>query len=392
MKLKINKNTIMFMIMWFMCLLPHDVISMFPSYETYFQYLLQAGLGAILLYRYGIKKSKNIFHLILLIWLLLYLPGSFLVSGIEMVTLIKYFCWLIFIWGLLRFFEDGSENEIFWCLKAARPVFLIYMFLTYISMPARATAEGGVFFLGSRATTVQYFICLLAVCVLWDITYLRKLSFFSVFMWVLTWVFAILRGSGQGMMMLFTISALFIFEKMTGKNLIKKIKPIYILVGIVLVNYVMVTLSYLNYDFILNIIQNVLHKDATLTGRSEIFTYSLAILSEHPVFGYGFDNNIVESTLSRIVSAYNTAHNSILQMLINCGYVGTIFFLIANYIGFSKIQKSNNDTLNILYYALIAMFVGGVVSMIIPSNAFFLVWFIAVGRANSRFLDRRAMG
>lgn len=34
-----------------------------------------------------------------------------------------------------------------------------------------------------------------------------------------------------------------------------------------------------------------------------------------------------------------------------------------------------------MYYALIAMFVGGVVSMIIPSNPFFLILLFATGRA-----------
>ena len=99
------------MFFWFICLLPNDVIRLFPSYETYFQYLLQAILGTILLYRYKISKNINIFQIILLIWLLLYLPGAFLNDGFKTVTLIKYFCWIIFIWGVLRFFEIEKENE-----------------------------------------------------------------------------------------------------------------------------------------------------------------------------------------------------------------------------------------------------------------------------------------
>lgn len=381
MELRINKRVALYTIFWFICLLPNDVISMFPSYETYFQYLLQAGLGVVLLYKYKLKKNIDFFQISLLVWLLMYLPGAFLISEIKIVTLIKYFCWLIFIWGILRFFEAGNEEDIFLCLKAARLVFLIYMLLTYISMPSRATVDGGVFFLGSRATTLQYFLCLLAVSIFWDIRYLRKMSFFTVIMWGLSWLFAVLRGSGQGMMMLFTVTLLFLLDRNVKIKMMKKIKPIYVVLGIIIINYMMVTLSYMNFDFIIDIIQNILHKDATLTGRSEIFTYSLAILSKHPILGYGFDNNIIESTLTRIVAAYNTAHNSILQMLIDCGFIGTVVFLVSIYMGFTYIYKSDDDVLGVMYYALVAMFVGGVVSMIIPSNPFFVVLLFAVERS-----------
>lgn len=381
MRLRINKKILLYMVFWFICLLPNDVIRLFPSYETYFQYLLQAALGTILLYKYKISKNINIFQIILLIWLLLYLPGAFLNGGLKTVTLIKYFCWIIFAWGVLRFFEIEKENEIFMCLKAARPTFFIYMLLTYISMPSRATAEGGVFFLGSRATTLQYFLCLLAMCIFCDLRFYKKLTVFTGLMWILSWLFAILRGSGQGMMMLFTISLLLILEKSARIKLMKRIKPIYIIAGIIIVNYLMITLSYMNFSLVIDVIQDILHKDATLTGRSEIFTYSLAIFLQHPIWGYGFDNNIVEATLTKIVAAYNTAHNSILQMLINCGIIGTAFFLLSNYIAFSYINKSHNNALSVMYYALIAMFVGGVVSMIIPSNSFLLILLFAAGRA-----------
>ena len=98
-------------------------------------------------------------------------------------------------------------------------------------------------------------------------------------------------------------------------------------------------------------------------------------------------NGIIEQTLTRIVAAYNTAHNSILQMLIDCGFVGTFTFLAMNYNGFLTIYKDEDDTLNIFYYSLIAIFVGGIVSMIIPSNAYFLILLFAVGRTKYEYLN-----
>lgn len=170
-----------------------------------------------------------------------------------------------------------SEEKIYDLLKAGKITFCIYMFLTFISMSARATDVGGVFFLGSRATTLQYFLCLLTFCIYYDIRYKKRISYITYALTVLSWIFAILRGSGQGMMMLFTLLGLTLLEYFSKVKIKSRIKPLYIIVAIVVVNYLTVTLSYMNFDFIIDIIQNVLHKDATLTGRSEIFTYSLAL-------------------------------------------------------------------------------------------------------------------
>ena len=387
MSLKVSKKVFFYILFWIACLLPYDVISLFPSYETYFQYILQGGLGLFLLLQYKMKIKSDIFSSILFIWITLYLPGAIFVSSIKSVTLIKYVCWMALLLGLLSFFENASEERIYDLLKAGKITFCIYMFLTFISMSARATDVGGVFFLGSRATTLQYFLCLLTFCIYYDIRYKKRISYITYALTVLSWIFAILRGSGQGMMMLFTLLGLTLLEYFSKVKIKSRIKPLYIIVAIVVVNYLTVTLSYMNFDFIIDIIQNVLHKDATLTGRSEIFTYSLGIMLKHPVIGYGYDNGIIEQTLTRIVAAYNTAHNSILQMLIDCGFVGTFTFLAMNYNGFLNIYKDEDDTLNIFYYSLIAIFVGGIVSMIIPSNAYFLILLFAVGRTKYEYLN-----
>ena len=383
MSLKVSKKVFFYILFWIACLLPYDVISLFPSYETYFQYILQGGLGLFLLLQYKMKIKSDIFSSILFIWITLYLPGAIFVSSIKSVTLIKYVCWMALLLGLLSFFENASEEKIYDLLKAGKITFCIYMFLTFISMSARATDVGGVFFLGSRATTLQYFLCLLTFCIYYDIRYKKRISYITYALTVLSWIFAILRG----MMMLFTLLGLTLLEYFSKVKIKSRIKPLYIIVAIVVVNYLTVTLSYMNFDFIIDIIQNVLHKDATLTGRSEIFTYSLGIMLKHPVIGYGYDNGIIEQTLTRIVAAYNTAHNSILQMLIDCGFVGTFTFLAMNYNGFLTIYKDEDDTLNIFYYSLIAIFVGGIVSMIIPSNAYFLILLFAVGRTKYEYLN-----
>lgn len=112
MSLKVSKKVFFYILFWIACLLPYDVISLFPSYETYFQYILQGGLGLFLLLQYKMKIKSDIFSSILFIWITLYLPGAIFVSSIKSVTLIKYVCWMALLLGLLSFFENASEERI----------------------------------------------------------------------------------------------------------------------------------------------------------------------------------------------------------------------------------------------------------------------------------------
>ena len=83
MSLRVSKKMLLYILFWVACLLPHDLISMFPSYETYFQYILQGGLGFFLLLQYKWKKNSDIFSIALITWIVLYLPGAIFVSSIK---------------------------------------------------------------------------------------------------------------------------------------------------------------------------------------------------------------------------------------------------------------------------------------------------------------------
>ena len=128
MNLKVSKKVLLYILFWVACLLPYDVISLFPSYETYFQYILQGGLGFVLLYQYKLKKSFDRFTVALFSWFFLYLPGAIFITGIKSVTLIKYVCWLILILGLLSFFEKATEEKIHSFLKAGKITLCVVQF------------------------------------------------------------------------------------------------------------------------------------------------------------------------------------------------------------------------------------------------------------------------
>lgn len=78
-------------------------------------------------------------------------------------------------------------------------------------------------------------------------------------------------------------------------------------------------------------------KDPTLTGRTELWTWVLNAISERPMLGWGYaafwsPNNPAAAEISRVLQWYvPQAHNGLLEMTLNLGSVGAcyIIFLLA---------------------------------------------------------------
>jgi exopolysaccharide production protein ExoQ len=74
-------------------------------------------------------------------------------------------------------------------------------------------------------------------------------------------------------------------------------------------------------------------KDPTLTGRTELWAYVLADIAKKPLLGWGYSafwspNDPAAVEISTILKWYvPQAHNGLLEMLLNVGIVGTAFFI-----------------------------------------------------------------
>ena len=77
----------------------------------------------------------------------------------------------------------------------------------------------------------------------------------------------------------------------------------------------------------------LLSKDATLTGRTELWSLVLIAIKVHPILGYGFDSfwqGLQGDSLTIIRSVgwlVPTAHNGYLDLLLSTGWLGALLFL-----------------------------------------------------------------
>jgi O-antigen ligase len=74
-------------------------------------------------------------------------------------------------------------------------------------------------------------------------------------------------------------------------------------------------------------------KDPTLTGRTDLWAYVLAAIDQRPLLGWGYwgfwsSDNHVATEISEVVQwPVPEAHNAVLEILLNVGIVGATFFI-----------------------------------------------------------------
>ncbi len=101
---------------------------------------------------------------------------------------------------------------------------------------------------------------------------------------------------------------------------------------------------------------HVLHKDATLTGRTEIWSFAQSLIAERPVLGHGFaafwrqGNSDAEAIWQRFHIVSRTGfnfHNEFIETLVGLGFVGLSLFIVtlASVIGPAIVRSVRQPTL-----------------------------------------------
>ena len=120
----------------------------------------------------------------------------------------------------------------------------------------------------------------------------------------------------------------------------------------------------LNKDigFITNIFDN---KSETLSGRTDIWKKAANYIKDRPLFGYGYDNQIIGDNgynYNGVNKDFpNDTHNSILFLLLSTGLVGTAIYLYLLFISLKtsiSIVSVYSKYKYLIYYIIVFMFRG----------------------------------
>lgn len=362
---------ILIILVWFT---PYFMYAYIPSGRDVFV-IFRLLVNLMLIYNSGVfRKMKQPYLWFVIGYILCSAYGMIFVSDVTFGRLIRYgeFATFFFaIFGLLSY--DTSRRFNF--LTTVQNMGVVYSILNLI-IPGSKTVSGyggEYFFLGAEATAVQLIAMLLIVSTYVDFSSKKKIGIKSIIIASTGFLFAMQNESGQGRVMIAVFVILLFLNKLSAEKLQKIMRPIFCVIGFVAINIVTITLRFQTWDIASYVIQDLLHKDMTLTGREYIFTQSISIFLEHPILGYGYESSIIEDMLSGVFMGFNSAHNSFLQILINTGLIGVTIFFIIVFFSMTILERKKDEKNASIYFGIIALFAGGLVNLVLLTSYF---WFL----------------
>ncbi|MBS4779416.1 MAG: O-antigen ligase family protein [Collinsella sp.] len=156
-------------------------------------------------------------------------------------------------------------------------------------------------------------------------------------------------------------------------------KPAVVIAAMVLTGVILAfLLQLLQVPFVKHIVVDVLGENLTLTGRDLIYSGLRAVISESPIFGYGYGNAAVAMYVG-----YGNAQNSIMETLVNYGVVG-LFAVF--YMAWTSVKGDKPSWSWGMYIMLYAMIAGSIVE--ITYNYYFFIALMAIFVASEDIQSR----
>lgn len=153
--------------------------------------------------------------------------------------------------------------------------------------------------------------------------------------------------------------------------------------GLIFVSVFLALVIFLVFYFdVWTYILMLLGRDASLTGRTEIWDFGFRYISAHPLFGGGYDV-FFEDDLNAPAQAlwsesdyYNAPsfHNGYIQILAETGIIGGTPFLILLFRNLSKSINNDNNIFNSII--ILCIIANTAAAILINPNSFFFVFLI----------------
>lgn len=220
---------------------------------------------------------------------------------------------------------------------------------------------------------------IIAFLILGEVCYEKRIvpKSYYVGMWVLSWLTMLLCFSATGLIGLFVYSLITLITRTQLKRINIKLRHIalILIVAFLAVYYLQVQklFSFLIID--------VLGKDLSFTQRIGLWTKSIQMIKERPLFGYG--NRNYGSIILRN-NYYWYSHNLILDILLEGGIVtlGSFALLISSFARTVRKQKTDK-LIRFIMFSLVSMAVINLTESYFSNVCFYLPFIVGVSLANT---------
>lgn len=349
-----------------------------PYWNNYyhFKYLVLMVVGVFLALNYNVifNKQYQKVNLVMFIYLFMVLVSSFLNRNNELSRnpFLSALVMAVVIIEIFLLFEYFSlKGQISRLIKNLYYLVLCYLMLTDIIMIVKPTLyiEKGMYYLIGNKFTVSY------LHLQWIVLYLQKnnskyqhkikqkLILFLHF--IISFIICLYVECSTGIMGLFIMILFYMIEK-RYKNILKNPKTIFLTI-FTSSSFLFVFSGILKNKFVCFFIEEILHEDITLTGRTVIYQNLSEVFSNHVLFGYGVGSSF--DIIMKMIGAPNT-QNGFLECVLEQGIISVALLMMLVYIIFTKIQQTSirMRTVLVLYvYAILS-------SIEITIDISFIIW------------------
>lgn len=296
-------------------------------------------------------------------------------------------------WGYLTLMVCNYILVVEWCSKngylkemltALATVCLFFISLNAISLlvfpngiiPSKAMYNKGdndYYFLGIKTAYTSYIFIALAASGICFIRYrMKNLFLFTVILSVFNIVYA---NISTGIVCIVILLLLLLFKRLFK---IQKLSMFFIVAVAIILN---VAFIFFDAQYLFSgIIENILHKQLTLTGRTDIWHNAIQQMANQSPITLIFGNGIVNNgSFVAFGDGFWPAHNQWIQSVFEYGIVGTIGLIVFMLLSINqkkRVLRTENYLMNIIFVMLI-----GTITMQYMSNAHVYLLFILLKHA-----------
>lgn len=312
-----------------------------PNFSAYKNPLLYTA-GCCILLNCGsllkvLRKKKHFYVISSLIVLTLFLIASVVFAktidrGVVQRSTIRLLLYLYELFFLMIWASENKRSQytIKFLLYYILAVVIVNDILLFTQIIIFGTSDYPYYLVGTKFNVAYFHINLLTVWFIYKKQKLltdkrtKRIMFYGFFLVLYLSIYVdCVTGIFGGILML---TMFMLINTDTTKQLVRLNSPVwFVSVVIASVLFPFLAETMVSIPVITDFIQNVLNRNANLTGRLNIYTSFMMRMEGHWLWGYGYGN---ANAVSKEMFGYANVQNGLLQWVLQIGVLGTIMLVV----------------------------------------------------------------
>lgn len=349
----------------------YNLIQRIDSYATYILSF------AIVFAYFSYNKFKFRYNKAYLMLVLLSVPMAIStvletgqVSSCFLPVYFRLFAWMLWI-DLLE--ERGHMSRMLRAMSNSFIIMIVINAIGEIVLPngfiSELTVDGGywqqwtsIYFLGNDNTFALQYMCYLGVIIIDDYVNNGKITFRTIASVIICDISVLFVWTGSGVVACLSLTVILL---MAYWNILdQKYLNYKVLIPIYVVLFVLVVWNQ-NTGFLSFIIQSVLNKDITLSGRTLLWPEYISLIMDKPLLGHG----IAVTEYFEFSGRARSTHNQFLQILLYGGFVSLVGYFSLIWMSLKKQYDNRHEMIGtvLTWLVLIILF-----CFMVEQNVFYL--------------------